>query len=404
MGGYGYGVLVKIRYVLLNAYALGGTTRTVVNQANALCADHDVEIASVFRHAEVPGFAIDPRIRLIPLTEFRTDGSRRTDPVGGPTRVTRKTRRFKTLLPHRHDHRFRRWDPVVDLAVLRYFWASDDGILVTTRPGMNLLSARMAPRRVIKVAQDHMNLATYKPPLREDILRHYPKLDAVAVLTERDRLDYATALAGSRVRLERIPNGIPMPQVPPASLDAKVVVAAGRLNPQKGFDLLLDAFRLVADRHPDWQLKIFGAGPRRAELAAQIARLGLTGQAHLTGNSGRLDQEFAASSIFALSSRYEGLPMVLLESMAGGLPSVAFDCPTGPAEVIDPGVTGLLVPAADVAALADNICALIEDPARRAAMGAAARRASIGYQINEVARSWNRLFTELAATRKVSAG
>jgi hypothetical protein len=75
-------VVVKIRYVLLNAYALGGTTRTVVNQANALCEDHDVEIASVFRHAEKPGFHIDPRVELIPLTELRSDGTLRTDPSG----------------------------------------------------------------------------------------------------------------------------------------------------------------------------------------------------------------------------------------------------------------------------------------------------------------------------------
>lgn len=392
-------MLVKIRYVLLNAYALGGTTRTVVNQANALCGDHDIEIASVFRHADEPGFAIDPRIRLIPLTELRTDGSRRTDPVGGPTRITRKTRRFKSLLPHRHDHRFRRWDPVVDLAVLRYFWATDEGILVTTRPGMNLLSARMAPRKVIKVGQDHMNLATYTPALRDDILRHYSKLDAVTVLTEKDRQDYAQALAGSRVRLERIPNGIPLPQLPPAALDAKVAVAAGRLANQKGFDLLLDAFQVVAARHTDWQLWIFGAGPHRARLAEQIQRLGLTGTAQLKGTTGRLDEQFAAASMFVLSSRYEGLPMVLLESMAAGLPAVAFDCPTGPAEIIDPGVTGLLLPPTDVAALADGICALIEDPARRRAMGEAARRASAGYLITEVAESWNKLFAELAATR-----
>ncbi|HEX8344898.1 MAG TPA: glycosyltransferase family 4 protein [Actinoplanes sp.] len=396
---------MKIRYVLLNAYALGGTTRTVVNQANALCEDHDVEIASVFRHAEKPGFHIDPRVKLIPLTELRSDGTLRTDPSGGPsTRLMKKARRFRTFLPHKHDHRFRRWDPVVDLAVLRYFWSSEDGILVTTRPGMNLLSARMAPRRLVRVAQDHMNFGTYKPGLRAAIVRHYPKLDALTVLTEQDRKDYAQALGGTGLRMERIPNGIPRPQVPPAALDAKVVVAAGRLSGHKGFDMLIDAFQVVHAKHPDWQLWMFGSGAWKKKLTDQIEQAGLKGTAHLKGTTGHLDRQFAAASIFALSSRFEGLPMVLLESMAAGLPAVAFDCPTGPREVIEHGRTGLLVPAEDVAALAAGLCELIEDPARLRAMGAAALRGSEAYSIDTVKQSWERLYGDLLEVRQVGAG
>jgi predicted glycosyltransferase len=88
--------MVKIRFMVLNAYGLGGTTRTVINQANALCADHDVEIASVYRHQETPGFQIDARVTLIPLTELKSDGAYRTDPGGECTRFLRKTRYFRT--------------------------------------------------------------------------------------------------------------------------------------------------------------------------------------------------------------------------------------------------------------------------------------------------------------------
>lgn len=389
----------KIRYVVLNAYALGGTTRTVVNQANALCADHDVEIASVFRHRETPGFAIDPRVRLVPLTEFRSDGTRRTDPADGPSRLLNKTRRFRSPMPHRDDRRFRRWDPVVDLRLIRYFRAADSGVLVTTRPGLNVLAARTAPRRLVRVAQDHMNLGSYKPALREAIVRAYPRLDAVTVLTEQDRQDYRRALAGSAVRVEQIPNGVPEPRLPPAALEAKVLVAAGRLLSQKGFDLLLDAFAVVSARHPEWQLWIFGSGPWQARLAAQIDSLGLTGRAHLRGATTRLDEQLAAASIFVLSSRFEGLPMVLLEAMAAGLPPVAFDCPTGPGEVLDHGTSGLLVPPTDTAALAAGICALVEDPVRRRAIGAAALDRSRAYSMSAVTRQWEQLFENLTGER-----
>jgi glycosyltransferase involved in cell wall biosynthesis len=391
---------VRIRYLILNAYAFGGTVRTVVNQANAMCADHDVEIVSVYRHRDEPGFKIDPRVRLTPLTDLRGNGVRRTDPEGRSFRLMNKTRRFRNPFPHGHDGRFRRWDPVVDIAILRFLRSVRDGILVTTRPGLNLLSARFVSGAVIRVAQDHMNLATYRPSLRKSIIRTYPRFDAITVLTGHDLQDYQKALHGSNVRLGCIPNGVPAWQLPPAALESKVLIAAGRLVPQKGFDLLLEAFQKVSVRHPDWQLWIFGSGAGRDSLAAQIDRLGLTGRAHLKGTTGQLDKRLAEASVFVLSSRFEGLPMVLLEAMTAGLPAVAFDCPTGPAEVIRHGVTGLLAPAQDADALAAGICDLIEDPAKRKAMGAAARTASERYSMAAVRAKWEQLFADLVAARR----
>jgi glycosyltransferase involved in cell wall biosynthesis len=388
---------VRIRYVVFNAYAMGGTIRSVYHQANALCADHDVEIASVYRHRAEPRFQLDPRVKLVPLTDLRSDGTRWVDPTR--TRLLSRTRRLRTPGAIGRDWRFRRWDPAVELRLIRYFW-SDRGILVTTRPGLNLLSARYAPRRLIRVGQDHMNLETYKPRLRRAILRAYPRLDALTVLTERDLADYAKALDGSGLRVERIPNGLPPARLPAAELTSKVLVAAGSLAPQKGFDLLIDAYATVAAKHPEWELWIFGAGPQRADLTAQINRLGLTGMAHLKGQTFQLEEELAASSIFVLSSRHEGLPMVLLEAMRAGLPAAAFDCPTGPAEIIRHGRSGLLVPPEDVSGLAAAICELIEDPDRRRAMGAAAMEDARRYSIDTVRQQWVDLFTELTDRRR----
>jgi glycosyltransferase involved in cell wall biosynthesis len=385
--------------VLHNAYGAGGTIRTVINQANALCPDHDVEIASVYHTANAPVFALDPRVRLLPLTELRPDGSRRTDPKDSNTRLARQLRRLPNPFPHRHDRPYRWWDPFVDAAIVRYFRSIDEGILVTTRPGLNLLSARTAPRRLIRVAQDHMNLGTYRPGLRTAIIRSYPRLDAVTVLTEQDRRDYERALRGSGVRLECIPNGIAPRDAPCAAYDARRLVAAGRLTAQKGFDLLLDAFAHVSARHPDWTLTIYGAGPWRQRLTDQRDALGLAGVVSLPGLTRQLDRELAAASIYVLSSRFEGLPMVLLEAMSIGLPAVAFDCPTGPGEVIEDGVNGILVPPGDVDALAAALIALIEDPDRRRAMGAAAYDTSRRFFMPSVRDSWERFFTALTAGR-----
>ncbi len=385
--------------MLQNAYGTGGTIRTVINQANAMCAQHDVEIASVYHTRAKPLFPLDPRVRLVPITELRPDGSRRTDPQGGNTRLLRKFRGLPNPLPHRSDRPYRRWDPFVDAAIVRYFRAETDGVLVTTRPGLNILSAWLAPRGLIRVAQDHMNLGTYRPRLRAAIIRAYPRLDAVTVLTERDRADYEQALAGFRVRLQRIPNGIPPREAPVAAHDTRRIVAAGRLTPQKGFDMLLDAFAVVAAEHPDWTLTVYGHGPWRAQLIARRDALGLTDVVHFAGVTPHLDRELAAASIFVLSSRFEGLPMVLLEAMSTGLPVAAFDCPTGPREVIEPGVNGLLVPAQDTGALAAAINELIGDPERRRAMGAAAFETSRAYFMPSVRDAWEEFFSALAAAR-----
>jgi glycosyltransferase involved in cell wall biosynthesis len=389
--------------VLFTAYTSGGTTRTVFNQANVLSTGHDVEIASVFRNRETPRFAIGPCVRLVPLTDLRSDGTRLNRPGKPRSWWLRRVVRLPNPLPHRHDRAFRRWRPVIDLKLLRYFHHRDDGVLLTTRPGLNLLSAYLAPPRLVRVAQDHRNLMSYEPSLRKAIARAYRRLDAVVALTEQDRAAYARALDGASTRVVCIPNGVPPSPTKRASLDAKVVIAAGRLEHSKGFDLLLDAFHMVVAKHPEWRLWIFGAGPLRGDLSTQISRLGLDGRAHLKGTTEHLDELYLAASVFALSSRCEGLPMVMLEAMAAGVPVVAFDCPTGPAEVITHRRSGLLVAAQDVPALAASLCELIEDPVKRKAMGVAALAESERFSIATVCRRWEELLVELTARRRTSS-
>ncbi|MEU4428430.1 glycosyltransferase family 4 protein [Actinoplanes sp. NPDC024001] len=387
---------MRIRYVINNAYGTGGTIRTVFNQANALCGDHDIEIASVYRTAKAPALPLDPRVRLVSLTDLRDNGLPWTEAGAAPPRFWRKTRRLPNPLPHRRDHRYRRWDPQVDLRLIRYFRAQHDVVLVTTRPGLNLMSAWFAPRRLIRVGQDHMNFAGYGPRLQAAIRRAYPRLDAVTVLTRADYAAYREAL-GDSVRLVRIPNGTPARPDVPEIARGPIVAAAGRLTRQKGFDLLIEAFARVHERHPDWHLHIFGAGRWRQRLADQIERAGLRGVVRLRGLSRNLDAELAQASIFVLSSRKEGLPMVLLEAMGAGLPVVSFDCPTGPAEVVETGVNGVLVPAEDVAGLAGGVVRLIENSDERAEMGRAARATAAGYAMPVIAAQWENLFHDLKA-------
>jgi glycosyltransferase involved in cell wall biosynthesis len=240
-----------------------------------------------------------------------------------------------------------------------------------------------------------MHLSAHNARLRKAIRRGYPKLGAVAVLTEADRAEYA-ALLGPSARVEQIPNAVSRLGGPAPDLSAKTVLAAGRLTRQKDFGRLIRAFARVVEKHPDWQLRICGGGPRRRGLAKLIAEKGLGEKVTLTGPVQNLGEEMAGASMYALSSRREGFPMVLLEAMGKGLPAVSFDCPTGPREIVVDRENGLLVPHQDVPALAAAIDEMIEDEALRRRCGAGARATAERYSLAVVGARWESLLADLS--------
>ncbi|GII29111.1 glycosyltransferase family 4 protein [Planotetraspora mira] len=383
---------MKIRYMLLHAYGMGGTIRTVLNQANAMAAaGHDVEVISTVRRRDEPQFEIDPRVRLTALADQR--GGVRPDSVG-----RRAWRMMRGRLVPVGEFKAEYFTERVERAVIDYVSSLKDGILVTTRPALNLISARRTPGSVVRIAQEHMNLGTYPETVRSDIARHYSRFDAVVTLTASDRDDYRDLLPGTRV--EWLPNAVATLGRTPSRQENPLVVAAGRLVGQKGFDMLIPAFKQVVARNPEWSLRIFGTGPKKADLNALIDEHGLAGNVTLMGRSDRLDQELAKASIYVLSSRFEGLPMVMIESMAHALPIVAFDCPTGPGDVLTQELDGLLVPGGDVEALASGVNRLIADRDLRVRMGAAAAATALEYSPQKVMPMWESLFADVSAAAR----
>ncbi|MFF1588728.1 glycosyltransferase family 4 protein [Streptomyces sp. NPDC058286] len=395
----------QVRYLLLHAYGRGGTIRTVMNQANSLtAAGWDVEIVSAVRRRDTVQFPLDPRVRVTTLVDLR-ESSCQEPPEGllGRLRDRRRRRRLRTPAREipRGEFGYRHFNRHVEQAVIGYVRSLADGILVTTRPALNFLAAEHAAGGVVRVAQEHMNHGTHRPDVRARILRAYPRFDAVAVLTERDRGEYARLLPGTRV--VRIPNAVHSLDQTPSDHRSRIVAAAGRLFPQKGFDLLIPAWAKLVETYPDWQLRIYGSGEKKAELRALVEEHHLYNHVFLMGHTDRLDDELAKASVYVLSSRFEGLPMVMIEAMSHALPVVAFDCPTGPADVLTHGVDGLLVTPEDPDALADALARLMGDEGLRSEMGTAALLTSAAYGPDAVHPRWEALFTELHEVRRSGA-
>jgi len=174
------------------------------------------------------------------------------------------------------------------------------------------------------------------------------------------------------------------------------IVAMGRLEREKGFDLLIDAFARVAPALPDWTLVIFGEGSRRAALEEQASRLGLAGRVLLAGTVPAPTDALRQASLFVLSSRYEGFGLALVEAMACGVPAIAFDCPSGPREILRHGLDGLLVPPENVEALAGAMADLMRDPLRRQRLAGEARASARRFALDRILDQWEALLANVA--------
>ena len=256
-----------------------------------------------------------------------------------------------------------------------------------------------------KIGEMHINRANYRNYNTErvsllkklfakfwssNLLHHLQKLDKLVVLTERDRESWVELS-----NVVTIPDPLSLSPTTSSSLTEKRVVSIARYSHEKGIDLLLKAWSMVQKQISDWRLDVYGDGDR-THYEQLVDELQIDRErCCLHARTDDVEKEYRISSIFVLSSRFEGFGMVLTEAMACGLPVVAFDCPWGPRSIIADGKDGLLVENGNVKALADALARLMSDENLRRSMAEAGVRNVQRFSLNSIAGRWKSLFESL---------
>ena len=256
-----------------------------------------------------------------------------------------------------------------------------------------------------KIGELHVNRANYRNFKTEDanwlknlfarfwshgLVNHLKKLDKLVVLTEKDREAW-----GELDNVVSIPNPLSFVPSSASRLTEKRIICVARYSHEKGIDLLLTAWKEVESQIDDWRLDVFGEG-ERSPYEQLIDNLGIDrARCALNERTTDVEKEYCNSSVFVLSSRFEGFGMVIVEAMACGLPVVAFDCPWGPRTIIKDGEDGILAENGNPIALAQGLISLMQDDDKRNMMSSKAQVHVRRFAIDQIALHWKQLFENI---------
>lgn len=221
--------------------------------------------------------------------------------------------------------------------------------------------------------------------------------DAIVTLTEGDKKAYLSNL-GVKTRILSIPNFLPVKVKQPSLLDKNVALAVGRLTYQKGYDTLLQIWEIISRESSlaNWNLRIIGNGEDREKLITQAKVAGIEERVEFIPETRDIELQYAAASVFLVTSRWEGLPMVMIEAKSFGLPIVSFDCLTGPRDIVKEDEDGVLVPDQDIEVFAQELAALLKDRVRIKIMGKNALINARFYEPENIVKCWIDLLESLS--------
>lgn len=364
--------------VLLIKYDMtekSGGDRVAANLSNELSRYFNVHLVSINGKGEEPYFNVNPSVIYAPLLK-------------GHERIR------KTLLSGSR-------------ALKKYVAQNKIDVIMSIGGNVNFFmwyACRKA--KIKKVFCEHINLLSALQSRSDTPMRIIgaKTADKIVTLTEKDREKYIEHFKLAPDKVISVANWLDDDLLAKSEgvkydINSKKLVTVGRLNHVKGFDYLVEVANKVLTRHSDWSWDIWGDGEDYEKIRQSIKDFGLENRLFLKGTTNDMYSLYKNYAMYVMTSRLEGLPMVLLEAKANCIPVVSFDCPTGPSELINNGVDGYIIKDFDTEKMAEKICELIEDDEKRANFSSHTKDILHKYQKDTIVNQWVSLVEELTKDR-----
>ncbi len=369
---------MKLIYVVRSLHPVGGIERTLTDKANWLVSHgHEVLFVMYKQGGDKVAFHLDSRVQLVDLKCS----------IYSLFKYPLYTRLFKYFsLSRMFQERFREvindFKPdTISVAIPNaeeFVWE-----VVRVARNMRVVIESHVAYEYLSYGRSKTDFFLYLFHSPSKAIRHS---DALIVLT---KIDADTWKRKGVQKVLVVPNPVSfyVDDVDHIEKDEKRIISVGRLVCQKRFDRLIDAFALIANHYPGWHIDIFGEGEQRHVLEQRILEKHLSGRINIYDYTSDVMSEYLKSQFFVLSSDYEGFGLVIVEAMACGLPVISTDCPHGPSDLIDNGVTGLLA-SLEVKDLADRMEWMISHQEERRMMGVKAHAAAAAYRKEVIMKKW----------------
>ncbi|WP_105993192.1 glycosyltransferase family 4 protein [Staphylococcus simulans] len=348
----------SITFLMHNIYSMGGTVKAVTQLANVLAAKgHKVKIISVFKGSKAPYFKLHQDIEVQPLVDYNLSPQNLMDIF--MNRIRKWTPFIKPQIITENEPGLAQFSSYVEKKIVTAVSETDTDVLVGTRASFNLLVADYAPKDVLTVGMEHMNWDAYSKSYRQEIQAAYQDLDRITVLTDADRKAFQTVI---QTPVYIVPNMMNEPRI---EIPKKPqIIAAGRLEYEKGFDLLLRSVEHIQDslRDMNYTVHIYGDGQQKHDLEEFIQQHQLNDIVQLYPATMHLPLRLAESTITVVPSRNEGFGLVILEAMNQGSIVISYKGNTGPETLIQSNRNGFLAEYQSIVSLSEHILNVMTAP------------------------------------------
>ena len=364
----------------------GGIEKCIVNLANALCENYDIEIAVCYKLYDKPSFDIDKRVKIkylnkdiVPNKEKFMEACRKKNPI----KILKEGFYSVKVLYARRK------------SMVNYIENKKCDVMISTRDLFNYWVSSYAKDKVLKIGWEH-NHFHGNDKYATNVINSCKNLDYLVVVSNDLQKYYSHKLDGKKCMCVYIPNSVDRVPKNTSSLEEKRLVSVGRLSKEKGFIDLLKVYKKVLKTNPDWVLDIIGDGVERKSLEEYISKNNLDGKVTLHGFQGKdyIDKVLHKSSIYVMTSFTESFGIVLIEAMSHGIPCIAFSSAEGAREIINSGENGYLIKNRNHSAMIKKINDLINDYYERVRLGKSARRGIKKFTSDVVKEEWISLIEE----------